>query len=54
MNSDKAFELSNVLKVRFNALMNSNYARYFDYNGYVNREDILIYFLLVLMVEKHR
>lgn len=38
MNSDKAFELSNVLKVRFNALMNSNYARYFDYNGYVNRE----------------
>ena len=38
MNSDKAFELSNVLKVRFNALMNSNYARYFDYNGYVNRD----------------
>lgn len=38
MNSDKAFELSNVLKVRFNALMNSNYARYFDYSGYVNRE----------------
>lgn len=38
MSSDKAFELSNVLKVRFNALMNSSYARYFDYNGYVNRE----------------
>lgn len=38
LNSDTAFELGNALKVRFNALMNSNYARYFDYNGYVNRE----------------
>ena len=38
LNSDTAFELGNALKVRFNNLMNSNYARYFDYNGYVNRE----------------
>ena len=38
LNSDSAFELTNVLKVRFNTLMNSDYARYFDYNGYVNRE----------------
>ncbi len=37
LNSDMAFELANVLKVRFNNLMNSDYARYFDYNGYVNR-----------------
>jgi hypothetical protein len=36
--SDTAFELSNVLKVRFNNLMNSDYARYFDYNNYINRE----------------
>ena len=36
LNSDSAFELSNVLKVRFNSLMNSNYARYFEYNGYIN------------------
>lgn len=39
MNSDSAYELANVLKVRFSALMNSDYARYFDYtNGYINRE----------------
>ena len=39
LNSDTTFELANVLKVRFNNLMNSDYARYFDYtNGYVNRE----------------
>lgn len=41
MNSDAAFELGNVLKVRFNNLMNSDYARYFDYDGYVNREGFI-------------
>lgn len=38
LNSDAAYDMANVLKVRFNNLMNSDYARYFDYNGYVNRE----------------
>ena len=38
MNSDNAFELGNILKVRFNNLMNSDYARYFEYDGYINRE----------------
>ncbi len=41
MNSDTAFELGNVLKVRFNNLMNSDYARYFEYDGYVNREGFI-------------
>ena len=41
MNSDTAFELGNVLKVRFNNLMNSDYSRYFDYDGYVNREGFI-------------
>lgn len=41
MNSDTAFELGNVLKVRFNNLMNSDYARYFEYDGYVNRENFI-------------
>ena len=45
LNSDSAFELSNVLKVRFNSLMNSNYARYFEYNGYINREGYINYLL---------
>lgn len=38
LNSDTAFEMSNILKVRFNNLMNSDYARYFDYNNYITRE----------------
>ena len=45
LNSDSAFELSNVLKVRFNSLINSNYARYFEYNGYINREGYINYLL---------
>lgn len=45
LNSDSAFELSNVLKVRFSSLMNSNYARYFEYNGYINREGYINYLL---------
>lgn len=45
LNSDSAFELSNVLKVRFNGLMNSNYARYFEYNEYINREGYINYLL---------
>ena len=45
LNSDSAFELSNILKVRFNSLMNSNYARYFEFNGYINRDGYINYLL---------
>ena len=46
LNSDSAYELSNVLKVRFNSLMNSNYAKYFEYDkGYTNREGYINYLL---------
>lgn len=45
LNSDSAFELSNVLKVRFNSLMNSNYARYFEFNEYINRDGYINYLL---------
>ena len=41
MNSDAAFELANVLKVRFNNLMNSDYARYFEYGVHINREKFI-------------
>ena len=41
LNSDRAFELANVLKVRFNNLMNSNYAKYFEYDNYINRESFI-------------
>ena len=45
LNSDSAFELSNILKVRFNSLMNSNYARYFEFNEYINRDGYINYLL---------
>lgn len=46
LNSDSAYELSSVLKVRFNSLMNSNYAKYFEYDkGYTNREGYINYLL---------
>lgn len=48
LNSDSAFELSNILKVRFNSLMNSNYARYFEFNGYINRDGYINYLLTCL------
>ncbi len=38
LNSDATYDIGNTIKVRFNNLMNSDYARYFDYNGYINRE----------------
>ena len=41
LNNDTTYDLANVLKVRFNNLMNSDYARYFDYNGYINRESFI-------------
>ena len=41
MNSDAAFELANALKIRFNALMTSDYARYFEYGSYINREKFI-------------
>ena len=41
LNNDATFELANSLKVRFNNLMNSDYARYFDFNGYINREGFI-------------
>ena len=41
LNNDTTYDLANVLKVRFNNLTNSDYARYFDYNGYINRESFI-------------
>lgn len=41
LNNDTTYDLASVLKVRFNDLMNSDYARYFDYNGYINKEGFI-------------
>lgn len=38
LTSEKIFDYSNVLKIRLNTLINSDYARYFDYPNFVTRE----------------
>ena len=39
--SDKIFDYSNVLKIRFNTLMNSDYANYFNYPAFVTKESYI-------------
>ena len=41
LNSDKVYDYANVLKVRLNTLMNSDYAKYFDFNVFVTKEDYI-------------
>ena len=38
LTSEKVFDYANVLKIRFNTLMNSDYSKYFDYPNYVTKE----------------
>lgn len=38
LTSDKIFDYANVLKIRLNTLMNSSYARYFEYINYITVE----------------
>ncbi len=35
-NSDKVFDYANILKVRLNSLINSEYAKFFEVNGYIS------------------
>ena len=39
--SEKIFDYANVLKIRLNTLINSDYARYFEYPNYVTRESYI-------------
>lgn len=45
LSSDTAFETANILKVRFNNLMSSDYARYFEYDSYINRDGYINFLL---------
>lgn len=38
LTSEKVFDYANVLKIRLNTLMNSDYSKYFDYPNYVTKE----------------
>ena len=37
-NSDKIFDYANILKVRLNTLINSDYSNYFKYDNYITKE----------------
>ena len=41
LTSEKVFDYSNVLKIRLNTLINSDYARFFDYLNYVTIEGFI-------------
>ena len=45
LQSDRVFAQSNVLKVRLNALINSDYVNYFRFDNYVNRETYISWLL---------
>ena len=41
LNSDKVFDQNNVLKVRLHTLLNGDYARYFECDKYISRDDYI-------------
>ena len=41
LNSDKIFDQNNVLKVRLHTLLNGDYAKYFECDKYVSRDDYI-------------
>ncbi len=41
LNSDKIFDQNNVLKVRLHSLLNGDYAKYFECDKYVSRDDYI-------------
>ena len=43
--SNKIFDYANVLKVRLNSLINSDYVNYFNCERYMNKSDYLKYLL---------
>ena len=40
-NSDKIFDYANILKVRLNTLINSDYSNYFKYDSYITQEQYI-------------
>ena len=41
LNSEKVYDYANVLKVRLNALINSDYVKFFEYANYVTKEEYI-------------
>ena len=45
LNSDHIYDYANILKVRLNTIINSEYATYFDFPTYINRENYIKWLL---------
>jgi hypothetical protein len=45
LNSDKVYDYANILKVRLNTLINSDYAKFFEYGNFVTKEDYIKWLL---------
>ena len=45
LNSNKVFDYANILKIRLNSLINSDYSRYFKFDQYITNIDYLRYLL---------
>ena len=45
LNSNKVFDYANILKIRLNSLINSDYSRYFKFDNYITKIDYLRYLL---------
>ena len=41
LNSDRVYDENNVLKVRLHSLLNSDYAKFFEYDSYLSRDDYI-------------
>ncbi len=41
LNSDRVYDYANVLKIRLNALINSDYAKFFSYGNFVTKADYI-------------
>lgn len=44
-NSNRVFDYANILKVRLNSLINSDYAKYFNFNNYIDKNGYIKYLL---------
>ncbi len=41
LNSDTVYDMNNILKVRLDSIINGNYGKYFEVDGYITRENFI-------------
>ena len=45
LNSNVVYEYGNILKIRLNGIINSNYVKYFNFDNYINKENYIKWLL---------